>query len=477
MTTATQTQTKREGDISDSFVSLSGTARPPLPQRFLELKKTLVHGHESHVINSWNRLLTELKRENKIIAEGGPTIIPSISFKSLDKDLTKLRGEIEKRGVAVIREVLPEDEARSFKGEIEEYVGQNPQTKAFPPHDPQVYELYWSAPQLRARAHPNLLKVQTALMKLWRTSDPASPISMSQPLSYADRLRIRQPGDANFALGPHIDGGSVERWELNGYGRGGVYDKIFEGAWEEYDPWDASTRVSAVVDNYNGLGACSMFRMFQGWLSMSTTQPFEGTLMVNPAIKLSTAYLLLRPFFRPIEDLSQASPEAYLATENWEYAGADMTSELHGATPGHGQELDNILHPHLDLANTMVHVPNIRPGDYVVWHCDSIHAVDKVHKGNSDSSVLYIPACPLTEMNARYLVRQRDAFLNGTPGPDFPGGRGEADHINRQTQSHLRSYATTDGLRAFGFKKLVADATDTSGAKGITSTANEILGF
>lgn len=249
MGTATQTQTKREGDISDAFVSLSGAARPPLPRRFLDLKKTLVSGHEDRVIDSWNRLLAELKRENKIIARGGPGIIPSLDFQDLDTDLTKLRGELEKRGVAVIRGVLPEDEARSFKGEIEEYVRQNPQTKgttiviakhillsdskpAFPPHDPQVYELYWSAPQLRARAHPNMLKVQAALMKLWRTSNPESPISISQPLSYADRLRIRQPGDANFALGPHIDGGSVERWELNGYGRGGVYNKIFEGSWK-----------------------------------------------------------------------------------------------------------------------------------------------------------------------------------------------------------------------------------------------------
>ncbi|KAF3064610.1 hypothetical protein GL218_01343 [Daldinia childiae] len=477
MGTATQTQTKREGDISDAFVSLSGSARPPLPQRFLHLKKTLVSGHEDRIIDSWNRLLAELKRENKIIAREGPGIIPSLDFQDLDADFTKLRGELEKRGVAVIRGVLPEDEARSFKGEIEEYVRQNPQTKAFPPHDPQVYELYWSAPQLRARAHPNMLKVQTALMKLWRTSNPESPISTSQPVSYADRLRIRQPGDATFALGPHIDGGSVERWELNGYGRGGVYNKVFEGSWEEYDPWDASTRVSAVANNYNGLGACSMFRMFQGWLSMSTAQPFEGTLMVNPAIKLSTAYLLLRPFFRPIKDLDQASPEKYLAAENWEYAGADMTSELHGATPGHGQELDNALHPHLDLENTMVHVPRIKPGDYVVWHCDSIHAVDKVHKGNSDSSVLYIPVCPLTEINARYLARQKNAFLNGTPGPDFPGGRGEADHVNRQTESHLRSYATADGLRAFGFEKLHPATTNTSGAKTITSLANEILGF
>ncbi|KAI8962802.1 DUF1479-domain-containing protein [Daldinia sp. FL1419] len=475
--TETITRTKREGDISDSFVSLSGVARPPLPRRFLDLKRTLIGGHEDRVIESWNRLLAELKCENKSIAQKGPEITPSVNFHDLDADLTKLRSELEKRGVAVIRGVLPEDEARWFKGEVEGYVKQNPQTKAFPSHDPQVYELYWSAPQLRARAHPNLLKVQTALMKLWRTSNPESPISMSQPLSYADRLRIRQPGDANFALGPHIDGGSVERWELNGYGCGGVYNKIFEGSWEEYDPWDASTRVPAVVDNYNGLGACSMFRMFQGWLSMSIARPSEGTLMVNPAVKLSTAYLLLRPFFRPIKGRDQVTPDGYLATENWEYAGDEMTSELHGATPGHGQELDNALHPHLDLEKTMVHVPNIKPGDYVVWHCDSIHAVDKVHKGNSDSSVLYIPVCPLTEMNARYLVRQKNAFLNGTPGPDFPGGKGESAHLNRQTESHLRSFATSDGLRAFGFEKLHPAATDTSGARVVTLLANEILGF
>lgn len=208
-------------------------------------------------------------------------------------------------------------------------------------------------------------------MKLWQKSDPESVVSISQPLTYADRLRIRQPGDAAFALGPHIDGGSVERWELEGYGRGGVYNKVFEGSWEEFDPWDASTRVSAVMDNYNGLGACSMFRMFQGWLSMSTTKPFEGTLMVNPAVKLSTAYVLLRPFFRSIKGPDQVSPEAYLASDNWEFTGSEMTSELQGATPGHGQELNAALHPHLDLDNTMVHVPSIRPGDFVVWHCDS----------------------------------------------------------------------------------------------------------
>lgn len=477
MTAAAKAQTKREGNISDSFVSLSGSVIPPLPQRFLELKKTLIGSREDCVTDSWNRLLAELKRETKTIAEQGPRIIPSLDFQDLDADFTSLRGELEKRGVAVIRGVIPEDEARSYKDEIEEYVKQNPHTKAFPPNDPQVYELYWSAPQLKARAHPNVLRVQAALMKLWHSSDPKSVISMSQPLSYADRLRIRQPGDATFALGPHIDGGSVERWELDGYGRGKVYDKIFEGSWEKYDPWDASTRVPAVMDNYDGLGACSMFRMFQGWLSMSNTKPLEGTIMVNPAAKLSIAYVLLRPFFQPIKDVDSVSSDEYLAAENWKFAGSEMTSELQGATPGHGQELNAVLHPHLDLEHTMVHVPPIKPGDFVAWHCDTIHAVDKVHIGKSDSSVLYIPICPVTELNAGYLAKQRNAFLNGTPGPDFPGGQGEADHVGRPTESYLRSFAPASGLRAFGFEKLVPATTDTTGAKDAASLANKTLGF
>lgn len=55
------------------------------------------------------------------------------------------------------------------------------------------------------------------------------------PLAYSDRLRIRHPGDTSFALGPHMDGGSVERWEESHYRS--VFGKILEGRWEEFDAW------------------------------------------------------------------------------------------------------------------------------------------------------------------------------------------------------------------------------------------------
>ncbi|KAI9844242.1 MAG: hypothetical protein M1838_002278 [Thelocarpon superellum] len=254
---------------------------------------------------------------------------------------------------------MPEEEALRYKTDVQQYVKDNPHTKAFPPHDPQVFELYWSPSQVRARAHPNLLKTQRFLMSLWHSQEPDAPISTAHPLNYADRVRIRRPGDTGFALGPHVDGGGVERWEEHGYGLGRVYDKIWQGKWEEYDPWESSCRLPVVADLYNGAGACSMFRMFQGWLSMSDTGPGEGTLLVNPFLSRATAYFLLRPFFsprRPRSSHSSNSSMDFLRPSNWSL-DTHPTTSLQGATPSHCQELNDMLHPHLQLSKSMQSTP------------------------------------------------------------------------------------------------------------------------
>ncbi len=193
-----------------------------------------------------------------------------------------------------------------------------------------------------------------------------------------------------------------------------------------------------------------MFRMWQGWLGMSITGAGEGTLLVNPLFKLATVYYLLRPFFSPKNSNTEAS--GYLDDSNWALDPI-QSNLLQGAALGCTQELTNALHPHLELSKSMVHIPDVRPGDYVAWHCDSIHAVDKVHNGKSDSSVLYIPACPLTETNVRYLVRQREAFLEGMPGPDFPGGVGESGHVGRMGTRDIESAGGREALRAMGLGK------------------------
>ncbi|TVY45959.1 Uncharacterized protein LSUB1_G000205 [Lachnellula subtilissima] len=434
ITTATQTQTqtstsrgrgpRKEGDISSVFASLSGTEATPLPARFASIKQSLLLPHAPAIVASWSRLLSSLRSEISEIATAGSDIIPSIDFEEIHNHsrVQPFANSLRKRGAAIIRGVVPEEQALGWKSEIRDYLIANPQTKAFPKDNPAVFELYWSPGQIKARANANVIETQRFLMSFWHSSDPNAAVWTDKPVSYADRLRIRKPGDAGFALGAHVDGGSVERWEADGYGKGHVYDKVFEGRWEEFDPWESSGRLQAESDLYNGAGACSMFRMFQGWLSMSDTRPGEGTLLGG---------------------------EWILDEKNWEL-DIEQSSVLQGASLGCTLELNDALHPHLELSKSMIHVPEVRPGDYVAWHCDSLHAVDKIHAGKGDSSVLYIPACPLTKTNAEYLVRQREAFLDGTPGPDFPGGIGESEHAGRMTKKDVEIAGGKQALIAMG---------------------------
>lgn len=361
--------------------------------------------------------------------------------------------EIKHRGTVVVRNVLPRDQALEYKQRIRDYVAANQErVKAFPPDSPAVYELYWTPSQTEARAHPKVLETQRFLQYLWHSSDPYSKLSTSNPLSYADRLRIRDPGDSEFTLGPHIDGGSLERWEDPEYSR--VYTKILEGNWEQYDPWDAKHRLSAQMDLYNGAGACSMLRFFQGWLSMSDTGPGEGTLHVCPMLIHSTAYTILRPFFdtKSLQPLQDAT--------------------FPGSVPGACQEYNPVTHPHLDLETTMVSVPQVEPGDFVAWHCDSLHSVDKEHRGTNDSSVLYIPATPLCDMNVDYLIKQRQAALSYSPPWDFPGAGspGEMGFKGAMDWSSLNP----EGQRAMGLGDKPWEITDamTEGEKEAVRSAN-----
>lgn len=126
---ATASQDKREGDISDAFASLAGVKDEPLPDQFRQLKLSLVQGREEKIKASWHRLLQRLAIENDIIAELGSKVIPEVRFDNLEEDLSKNRDAIKKRGAAVIRGVVPEDEARQYKFDLEEYIRKNPQTK------------------------------------------------------------------------------------------------------------------------------------------------------------------------------------------------------------------------------------------------------------------------------------------------------------------------------------------------------------
>lgn len=126
--TATSTQ-KRAGDISDAFVSLSGQAFKPLPQRYAELKTRLIQGREEEVRASWERLLSYLQKEIPIIEQLGSKVIPEINYEDIDRPSEQFKNELRKRGVAVVRGVVPEEQALQWKEDIRDYVKKNPHTK------------------------------------------------------------------------------------------------------------------------------------------------------------------------------------------------------------------------------------------------------------------------------------------------------------------------------------------------------------
>jgi hypothetical protein len=127
-TAATHAQ-KRAGDISDAFVSLSGQKFEPLTPEYADLKGRLIKGHESEVRESWERLLRHLRAEIPLIVELGSKVIPEIDFKDLDHAPETFSNELRKRGVAVVRGVVPQQEALQWKKDLREYIRQNPQTK------------------------------------------------------------------------------------------------------------------------------------------------------------------------------------------------------------------------------------------------------------------------------------------------------------------------------------------------------------
>ena len=157
----------------------------------------------------------------------------------------------------------------------------------------------WTKPQVQARSHPNLLASIVWLNNLYhahgadtcngeeneRFADTMKGVDLSTPLSYADRFRIRKPGNQWDHHPPHVDGashlqainilplvheilagGSIERWEDPFFRK--CFENILNGNWRDHDPFALEGRLNARNSLYGLPDQSSIFRTFQGWLSM-----------------------------------------------------------------------------------------------------------------------------------------------------------------------------------------------------------------
>lgn len=407
------------GTIADIFVALGGQGYE-MDERFAELKERVARDHgltPAVARDAWGRLMEAFKEHDVTMAALATPqdIIPEISFDELAANgqfTEEQASAVREAGTVLIRGVVPEDTALGWKADVQQY-STHDGVLGFPADNPQVFELYWSQAQMAARQAESTYLVTTLLNRLWLPDEKLAAHDRAfdaHGLAYCDRLRIRDPGDAEFALGPHVDGGGIERWEDENYRK--VYSKIFEGDWESFDAFAPEHRVNAKMDMYNTPNACTAFRSFQGWMALSHTAPGEGTLRVHPRVQLSTAYIMLRPFLEDVE--ATAFP---------------------GALPGTAQDVNEEWHPEICLQ--MVSVPRVAPGDCVFWHGDVVHAVEGKHGGTSDSSVFYIPAIPGCRINAEHTKKQRENFLKGMTPPDFPANHSEVAFSDRATEADL----------------------------------------
>ncbi len=415
----------------------AGTDLTPdnVPQAIERMKRAL--GARRDLLDRAYREVTDqiLFEADSIAAQrdSGKRVIPELDLAAIEADRVAetLRTQIRRRGVCVIRNVVPREEAKCWNDELGEYISGNGYytarkdpnlDKYFTTLDaarPQIFGIYWSRPQIQARQHPSLAAARRFLNRLWRSENEGGRhFDPDREASYADRTRRRESGDRTLGLSPHMDAGSVERWLDPAYGQ--VYRHVFSGDWQRYEAFDGAWRTR--TREIPSPAVCSMFRSFQGWTALTTQGPHDGTLQVVP-IANGIVYMLLRA-------LQADVPEA----------------ELCDAMPGRALSASAQWHPALLPALTSI--PLVEPGDTVWWHPDIIHAVENEHAGKNYSNVIYVAAAPWCEKNAAYLERQKPAFLEGRSAPDFAPEDFEIDYKNRATLDDLSPL----GRRQMGFE-------------------------
>ncbi len=349
-------------------------------------------------------------------ADAGRSVVPEIAFADVEAGAVPAAtvDAIRRRGCVVIRQVFPRETAERWNTELGEYLADNDYlTRAgakavdgffdsVTVGNPQIFDIYWSRPQVQARQAESMAIAKRFLNGLWDVAAPAGPeFDPSGDYAYADRIRRRDAGDSTLGLAPHIDTGSFERWVDPAFRA--VYAELFGDDWTRYDPWRAAHRTQ--TREYESPTVCSAFRTFQGWTALTPQGPRCGTLQLLP-ITDAIAHVLFRSLQPDVAD-----------------------DELVLADPGKVLGIDAEHHP--ELMRGMVSIPEVEPGDTVWWHPDVIHGVEHDHAGTEQANVIYIAATPRCAKNHVYARQQAEHFLSGRSAPDFRAADFEVDFRGR----------------------------------------------
>ena len=476
-------QTARSDFISPNnkmSPSLKQNTQPRLPadldSRFGILKGKLVDPKfQKAVTASWKRLLMKMEEEFAVIAEAGSSYIPIVYWEDIVKNNyqlpTKTSKLFQERGTIMVKGVFDREQIDVWFNELQDFCKQHPETAGYTyPNPASWYNCFWTKPQTEARFHPNMQKMMNIFAHQFYVTDPSKCLlDLDSQVVYADRIRIREPGSV-ASLSMHVDSSSIERWEDDNYRA--TYKEIFEGRWEDWDAFNLDIRAYSTEDMYEDSGACrptvcSSFRTLQGWLALSDNKSGEGTLKVLPNIKLCMAYVMLRPLFW--NDPASGNIDDYVIDVE--------TPKFPGAEPSYGQLfLSDDFYPHLKQKETCISIPDVEKGDFVYWHTDIPHEVDKEHNGNGHSSVFYYGLTPLSISNIPVLLDSRKSFMANKSPVDYGTQLTEAQREAEFQGADINNIHNLEGLRSMGLKEFDEfDATASAGQIRIRKLANEAL--
>lgn len=405
------TQAKAGGvlDVSDQVVAFKRSLLPRhdvLKRSFAEITDHIRHEVDAIQASS---------------AAGRP-VIPEIGFDQIrDGRVSPEAGSaVRKTGCAIVRGVFPRSIASGWFDEVGDYLESNRYEERWAERGnldkyfaevksktgkQQIFNVYWSKPQVLARQNENLARTRAFLDRLWTGYEDV--FNPDLQLSYADRVRRREPGDTSLEIAPHMDAGTIERWIDSGYQQ--VYERVFAGDWRHYDPFDARHRLEA--REFPSPAVASVFRTYQGWTALTRQGPNDGSLELVP-IADGIIYMLLRAVQ---DDVAED-----------DLCGAKVGRALHITMEWHSL-----------LVAGKVPIPEVAPGDAVFWHSDICHAVGPINAGPDHASVIYIGAVPDCTKNRLYVERQRQYFLDGRSPPDFAAMDFEVNFKGRATIDDL----------------------------------------
>lgn len=120
-----QDNEKREGTINDLF---SEELEAYYSEEYVELKDTIEYDQEN-LISLFKKVEKKLDKQLEIISERGSEIIPTVSYDKIRNNGGKLpegvADKVRKRGVLIVRNVIPKEEIEDMMTDLHKYLYKN----------------------------------------------------------------------------------------------------------------------------------------------------------------------------------------------------------------------------------------------------------------------------------------------------------------------------------------------------------------